>query len=107
MPDRPPPLRRPWRSALLLVCRECDGTKGLRPKHVRSLLRRAAKDRLPRKAARVALVDCLDACPKRAVTVVVVGGPETAVRETAVRVGTPGHCDALVDDIADALERDR
>ncbi|HEU5152408.1 MAG TPA: hypothetical protein VFU19_18105 [Iamia sp.] len=93
------PVRRPWRSSLVLVCRECDGARGFGPKRVRKALKARTRAGLPRKAARVATVSCLDVCPKRAVTVAVAG-----VGETAVTISGPVGAAALVDGLARALE---
>lgn len=101
-PDRPDvarPVRRPWRSSLVLVCRECDGVRGCGPKQVRKELKRRAKADLPAKAVRVATVSCLDVCPKRAVAVAVAG-----VGETAVTVAGPGAVAGVVDHLRRALD---
>ncbi|HEX7134220.1 MAG TPA: hypothetical protein VF228_16705 [Iamia sp.] len=97
--DVPRPVRRPWRSSLVLVCRECDGVRGFGPKQVRKTLRARAKAALPRKAVRVATVSCLDVCPKRAVTVAVTG-----VGETAVIISTRAGATRLIDDLGRALD---
>jgi predicted metal-binding protein len=106
--DRPDPaadgsrtVRRPWRSSLVLVCRECDGARGFGPKQVRKALTADAKAHLPAKAVRVATVSCLDVCPKRAVTVAVVG-----VGETAVTIGDRAGAGRLVDRIGRAIVAD-
>lgn len=93
------PVRRPWRSSLVLVCRECDGVRGYGPKQVRKALKAAAKAELPAKAVRVATVSCLDVCPKRAVTVAVAG-----VGETAVTVSGPAGVAAVVARLGDAVD---
>jgi predicted metal-binding protein len=97
--DAPRPVRRPWRSSLVLVCRECDGVRGFGPKQVRKALRTGAKAELPPKAVRVATVSCLDVCPKRAVTVAVAG-----VGETAVIVSGPQGTARVVEHLRGALE---
>jgi hypothetical protein len=97
--DVPRPVRRPWRSSLVLVCRECDGARGFGPKQVRRALKARAKADLPAKAVRVATVSCLDVCPKRAVTVAVTG-----VGETAVTVSGPAGAARVMDDLGQALE---
>lgn len=97
--DVPRPVRRPWRSSLVLVCRECDGARGFGPKQVRRALRTRARAGLPAKAVRVATVSCLDVCPKRAVTVAVAG-----VGETAVTVAGPAGAARVIDDLGRALE---
>jgi hypothetical protein len=97
--DVPRPVRRPWRSSLVLVCRECDGTRGFGPKQVRKALKAQARDELPHKAVRVVTVSCLDVCPKRAVTVAVAG-----VGETAVTVSGPAGAARVIDDLGRALE---
>lgn len=108
MAHRPPdrvdaarPVRRPWRSSLVLVCRECDGVRGCGPKQVRRELKRSAKADLPAKAVRVAMVSCLDVCPKRAVTVAVAG-----VGETAVTVAGPKAVAGVVAHLREALAAD-
>lgn len=99
--DAPRPVRRPWRSSLVLVCRECDGVRGFGPKQARRALKTAAKGALPAKAVRVATVSCLDVCPKRAITVAVAG-----VGETAVTISGPAGAAAVVDDLRSALAED-
>lgn len=91
-------MRRPWRSALLLVCRECDGGSGYGPKQVRKTIKQAVKATLPRKAVRVASVSCLDVCPKRATCVAVVGEGETTVT-----VCGPEGAASVVASVGDAL----
>lgn len=83
--DGPRPVRRPWRSSLVMVCRECDGVRGFGPKKVRRALKARARDELPHKAVRIVTVSCLDVCPKRAVTVAVAGVGETAVTVSGPR----------------------
>lgn len=95
------PVRRPWRSSLLLVCRECDGTRGFGPKQVRKALKAHAKAGLPPRAARVATVSCLDVCPKHAVTVAVTG-----VGETTVTISGPAGAASVIDGIGRALDPD-
>lgn len=97
--DMARPVRRPWRSSLVLVCRECDGARGFGPKQVRRALKAGARAELPAKAVRVASVSCLDICPKRAVTVAVAG-----VGETAVTVSGPGGVATVVSRLAAALD---
>lgn len=97
--DAPRPVRRPWRSSLVLVCRECDGVRGFGPKQVRKALKTGAKTSLPPKAVRVATVSCLDVCPKRAVAVAVAG-----VGETAVTVDGPTSTARVIEDLGCALE---
>lgn len=96
--DRPLPVRLPWRDAVVLVCRECDGPTGFGPKKVRKLLKGRAKG-LPKRSVRVLAVGCMDACPKRGITVATAGA-----RESAVVVRTPAHCDAVVDDLMATIE---
>jgi hypothetical protein len=96
--DVPLPVRRPWRSSLVLVCRECDGARGFGPKQVRTALKAGAKTELPRKAVRVATVSCLDVCPKRAVTVTVTG-----VGETAVTISGPAGAARVIERLGRAL----
>ncbi len=98
-PDAARPVRRPWRSSLVLVCRECDGARGYGPKQVRRDLKAGAKADLPAKSVRVVTVSCLDVCPKRAVTVAVAG-----VGETAVTVSGPGPVASVLADLGRALE---
>lgn len=93
------PVRRPWRSALVLVCRECDGVRGFGPKQARKALKARAKAELPPKAVRIATVSCLDVCPKRAVTVAVAG-----VGETAVIISGPAGADRVVEHLGRALD---
>lgn len=95
------PVRRPWRSALVLVCRECDGAKGFGPKRVRKAVKARAKTVLPPKTVRVATVSCLDVCPQRATCVTVVGAGETTVT-----VSGPRGAAAVVDRVAQALATD-
>ena len=97
--DRPRPVRLPWRGAAVLVCRECDGPPGLGPKKVRKALKARTKG-LPKRTVRVLAVACLDACPKRGVTVATTGPSEAAVV-----VRSPAHCDAVVDELVAALGR--
>jgi hypothetical protein len=99
--DVPRPVRRPWRSSLVLVCRECDGVRGFGPKQARKALKTGAKTDLPPKAARVASVSCLDVCPKRAVAVAVAG-----VGETAVTISGPGGAATVIARLAEALSSD-
>ena len=94
------PVRRPWRSALVLVCRECDGGSGFGPKRVRKAMNAEAKATLPRKAVRVATVSCLDVCPKRATCVAVVGAGEVTVT-----VSGPKGASAVVALVGEALAR--
>ena len=101
-PDRARPVRPPWSSGVVLVCRECDGPRGFGPKRVRARLKQRARAVLPRKAVRVVAVACLDVCPKRSVTVATFGATETTVV-----VSGPGGCDAVVDGVAEALGGDR
>jgi hypothetical protein len=92
-------VRAPWRSGVVLVCRECKGARGFGPKQVRAGLRQRAKAEHPhRKAVRVLAVPCLDVCPQRAVTVATFG-----VRETTVVVSGPNGCATVIDQLADAL----
>jgi len=93
------PVRRPWRSSLVMVCRECDGVRGFGPKQVRKALKTRAKADLPHKAARVVTVSCLDVCPKRAITVAVAG-----VGETAVTISGPAGIDRIVSTLGRALD---
>lgn len=95
------PVRRPWRSALVLVCRECKGARGFGPKQVRKALKGRAKADLPPKAVRVASVSCLDVCPKHATCVAVVGAGETAVT-----VNGPAGTASVLDRIGAALRAD-
>jgi len=95
------PVRRPWRSSLVLVCRECDGVRAFGPKQVRAQLKRAAKVDLPRKAVRVVSTSCLDVCPKHATCVAVTG-----VGETAVTVNGPGGVAQVVAALAAGLGDD-
>jgi hypothetical protein len=105
MASRPPradvarPVRRPWREALVLVCRECDGVRGFGPKQVRRALKAQAKRDLPPKAVRVAAVSCLDVCPKRATCVAVAGAGAAAVTVTG-----PEGTATVVDRIRAALD---
>ncbi len=96
------PVRRPWRSSLVLVCRECDGAGGFGPEKVRRRLTRAAKGSLAPKAVRVATVSCLDVCPKRATCVAVVGAGETTVT-----IAGPGGVREVVDHVRAALAADQ
>lgn len=100
--DAARPVRRPWRSSLVLVCKECDGARGFGPKDVRKALRAGAKATLPRKAVRVAAVSCLDVCPKRSTTVVVAG-----VGETAVTISGPAGAASILADLDRALGDDQ
>ena len=97
--DGPRPVRRPWRSSLVMVCRECDGVRGFGPKQVRKALKARARDELPHKAVRIVTVSCLDVCPKRAVTVAVAG-----VGETAVTVSGPRGAAEVVSRLGRALD---
>jgi hypothetical protein len=63
------PIRPPMRRALLLVCEDC----GKSSRSVRKALKRGAKGLGSKKDVRVAMVGCLDVCPKDRVTVAVVG----------------------------------
>jgi len=99
--DAARPVRRPWRSSLVLVCGECDGVRGYGPKQVRKALKEAAKAELPAKAVRVVSVSCLDVCPKRAVTVAVAG-----VGEAAVTISGPAGAARIIGDLRGALEDD-
>lgn len=94
------PVRRPWRSALVLVCRDCDGARHFGPQQVRRAIKGGAKARLPRKAVRVVSVSCLDVCPKRATCVAVVGAGETAVTVTGP-AGAAGVVASIVRAIAE------
>lgn len=96
--DRPRPVRLPWREAVVLVCSECDGTKGLSPKKARKALKSRAKTDLPKKAVRVLATGCMDACPKGGVTVATAG-----VKESAVVVRSREQCGVVIDDLAEQL----
>jgi hypothetical protein len=92
-------VRLPWRAAAVLVCRECDGAPDLGPKKVRKALKARTKGQ-PKRTVRVLSVSCLDACPKRGVTVATTGPVESAVV-----VRTRAHCDSVVDDLVAELGR--
>ncbi|WCO67057.1 hypothetical protein PO878_21440 [Iamia majanohamensis] len=94
-PDAPRPVRLPWRDAVVLVCRECDGRGGLSPKKVRKALKGRVGATLPRRSVRVLAASCLDACPKQGVTVATAGASERAVV-----VRTRAQCDGVVDALA-------
>jgi hypothetical protein len=72
----------PWASAVL-VCERCQHGAG---KRMVKPLKSALRERMGRRGARVALVGCLDVCPKRDVAVLCVGplGPTVAVVEPGV-----------------------
>jgi hypothetical protein len=78
-PTGPRRVRNPWRQAVILVCRECDGSPGVRPKHVRTSLKAAVEATVGKRAVRVLSAGCLDVCPKRAVTVALLGSSHTTV----------------------------
>lgn len=90
-------VRTPWHRGVVLVCRECDGAKGFGPKKVRATLKAAVKATLPKRAVRVLAVDCLDVCPKRAVTVAMLGASHATVI-----VRQRDECAALLAGLGDA-----
>lgn len=96
----PQRVRTPWHRGVVLVCRECDGARGFGPKKVRATLKAAVKATLPKRAVRVLAVDCLDVCPKRAVTVAVLGASHATVI-----VRQRDECAALVAPLEDATTR--
>jgi predicted metal-binding protein len=58
-----------WREDLVLVCRKCQkNSAGVDGKPLSKWLRRELKSRGQGKRFRVVRVDCLDLCPKNAVT---------------------------------------
>ncbi len=63
--------RPTWREDLVLICRQCQKhSAGIDGRPVSKWLKRELKARGAGKRFRVAKVDCLDLCPKRAVTLV-------------------------------------
>jgi len=86
----------------VLVCRECDGAKGFGPKRVRAAFRAEVKSALPRRTVRVLAVECLDVCPKGAVTVATLG-----LSEATVVVRRAAECATVVDGLAAAHAADR
>lgn len=58
-----------WRDDLLLVCRKCQKkSAGIEGRPLSKWLKRELKHRGEGKRFRIVQVDCLDLCPKRAVT---------------------------------------
>lgn len=73
------PVEPRWQ-AVLLVCRQCgkrsSGPKSLKAKDVMKTLRLAARTQRPR--PRVLVTGCLGLCPKKALAIARVGGPQAA-----------------------------
>jgi predicted metal-binding protein len=66
---------QPWSTALVLVCSECDGGRGV---GLTQALKDSVKAAGHRKDVRVARVRCLGICPKRGVAVTVTGADRAA-----------------------------
>lgn len=94
--DRPEATRPTWREGIVLVCRECDGAKGLDPRQARQVLKHEAKSVLGRRAVIVVETACLDICPKKAVAVAAVGGGW----DRAVTVRSQRACHRLLAELA-------
>lgn len=65
---------QPWSTALVLVCSECDGGRGV---ELAGGLKDAMKEAGHKKDVRVARVRCLGICPKKGVAVTVTGADRT------------------------------
>jgi predicted metal-binding protein len=63
-------VEQPWSTALVLVCSECDGGRGIELAH---RMKDAMKAAGHKKDVRVARVRCLGICPKRGVAVTIAG----------------------------------
>lgn len=86
----------PWATALVLVCSECDGGRGVD-------LAQALKDEMKaqdrKKDVRVARVRCLGICPKRGVAVTVAGearSTDSFVVHGKDRAAVPALCAVIL-----------
>ncbi|ATB40633.1 hypothetical protein CYFUS_006084 [Cystobacter fuscus] len=76
------PVRPPWKSGFVLVCKKCSGNKNL---DLRKWLERRLEAEGHDDEVKVLKVSCMDICPKGRVMAVVPPGPE----------GSPGGCYAV------------
>lgn len=100
--DRPESVRATWRDGVVLVCRECDGAKGLDPEQARQALKHEAKAALGRRSVVVVETSCLDVCPKKGVTVAGIGADGAWDRAVVVR--SAAACQRLMVDLAEARD---
>lgn len=99
-PDRPvlETVEAPWSTALVLVCSECDGGRGV---ELAQALKDEIKSQGHKKEIRVARVRCLGICPKRGVAVTIAGesrATESYVVAPKDKAAVPALCAAILRD---------
>jgi hypothetical protein len=97
-PDRPATTRPTWKDGVVLVCRECDGTRHLDPKQARQVLKHEAKRVLGRRSVIVVETACMDVCPKKAIAVAALGAGGGWDRVVTVR--SAHACCHFIDELA-------
>ncbi|MBI2709745.1 MAG: hypothetical protein HYX34_08620 [Actinobacteria bacterium] len=92
-------VRTPWRGAAVLVCQECEGAGTLSPADVAGSIDDRLAPQVDRRVVRVIRTQCLDICPKEAVSVAVVGSG----RDVTVVISGPDGCRAVAEEVADTV----